>query len=54
MGRHHEAHDLNRATLQARRRILGPDHPDTLTTAHALANDLRALGRHQGEDSPPD
>ena len=32
-----DAHDLYR-------RRLGPDHPETRTAAHALADNLRALG----------
>ena len=36
--------DLNRDTLDRRRRILGHDHPDTLNSAANLATDLRELG----------
>ena len=32
--------------LSRRRRILGPDHPDTLFSASNLAHDLRELGRY--------
>ena len=33
-----------RTPWTASRRVLGDDHPDTLTSANNLANDLRALG----------
>jgi hypothetical protein len=38
------ARDLDQDTLERRRRVLGADHPDTLTSASNLAGDLRALG----------
>jgi hypothetical protein len=38
------ARDLEQDTLDCRRRVLGADHPDTLTTASNLALDLRILG----------
>jgi hypothetical protein len=44
LGELQAAHDLNQDTLDRRRRILGQDHPDTLTSATNLATDLRALG----------
>jgi len=44
LGQVQAARDLNRDTLDRRRRVLGADHPDTLTSASNLANDLRALG----------
>jgi hypothetical protein len=39
------ARDLDHDVLDRRRRILGEDHPDTLTSAANLAADLRALGK---------
>ena len=39
-----EAEDLYRATVEARKRILGPDHPTTLTTACNLARLLLGNG----------
>jgi hypothetical protein len=33
---------LDQDTLDRRRRVLGPDHPDTVDSAHNLAIDLRA------------
>ena len=41
------ARDLDQDTLDRRRRVLGQDHPDTLTAAHNLATDLRELGEVQ-------
>ena len=40
------ARALDEDTLARRRRVLGDDHPDTLTSANNLAADLRALGEH--------
>ena len=50
MGRYPEARDLNQATLDSKRRVLGEDHPDTLASANSLAIDLRALG--EADDDP--
>ena len=44
MGRYAEARDLDQDTLDRRRRVLGEDHPDTLSSANNLATDLRELG----------
>jgi hypothetical protein len=41
MGRYAEARDLDRDTLDRRRRVPGEDHPYTLDSALTLANDLR-------------
>jgi len=46
LGHVQAARDLNQDTLD-RRRVLGPDHPDTLDSAHNLAIDLRLLGDAQ-------
>ncbi len=46
MGEYEAARRLDEDTL-ARRRVLGEDHPDTLTSASNLAGDLRALGQHE-------
>jgi len=43
------ARDLDQDTLNRRRRVLGEDHPDTLTAAASLASDLRALGQADDE-----
>jgi uncharacterized protein (DUF2267 family) len=47
LGEHQRARELNQDTLTRLRRVLGPDHPDTLAAASNLAADLRALGEHQ-------
>ena len=47
LGEHQQARDLDEDTLTRRRRVLGDDHPDTLTSANNLAADLRAVGEHQ-------
>ena len=47
MGEHQQARELQTDTFIRRRRILGEDHPDTLTSASRLAADLRALGEYQ-------
>ncbi len=36
-GEHQAARELDEDTLARRRRVLGEDHPDTLTSAHGLA-----------------
>ena len=45
-GRHTEAEAMNREVLEARRDVLGPRHPDTLTTMNNLAITLAEQGRH--------
>jgi hypothetical protein len=44
------ARDLDQDTLDRRRRLLGDDHPDTLTSANNLAIDLRRL--EKADDDP--
>ena len=46
-GRYAEARDLDHDTWERNRRVRGADHPDTLTAASGLANDLRQLGEAQ-------
>jgi hypothetical protein len=41
------ARDLDQDTVARRRRVLGEDHPSTLSSATNLADDLRALGEVQ-------
>jgi hypothetical protein len=50
LGQVQAARDLDQDTLDRRRRILGEDHPATLTSADNLAADLRAPGE-AGNDS---
>ena len=38
LGLYRDAQPLLETALQTRRRVLGPDHPDTLASSHALAN----------------
>jgi hypothetical protein len=47
LGEARAARDLDQDTLERRRHVLGPDHPDTLSSAHNLALDLPAMGRPQ-------
>ncbi|CUS09492.1 unnamed protein product, partial [Tuber aestivum] len=37
---------MHRRGLEGRERILGPDHPDTLSSIHNLANTLRDQGKY--------
>jgi hypothetical protein len=46
LGEYPQARALDEDTLARRRRILGDDHPDTLTSASQLANDLFGLGNY--------
>jgi hypothetical protein len=45
-GNYAEAETLYRQGLAVRRRVLGPEHPGTLTTAGNLANALNNQGKH--------
>ena len=47
MGEYQQARTLDEDTLARRRRVLGEDHPDTLTSANLLANDFYTLGGYQ-------
>jgi len=47
LGEHQTARQLQSDTLNRLQRVLGADHPDTLTSASRLAADLRALGEYQ-------
>ena len=40
-----EAEPLYKRALEARERVLGPEHPDTLTSVNNLAGALQAQGR---------
>ena len=46
-GEHQAARELAEDTLARRRRDLGEDHPDTLTSAFILASALFELGEYQ-------
>ena len=43
LGEARAARDLDQDTLERRRHVLGPDHPDTLSSAYNLALDLPAI-----------
>jgi hypothetical protein len=47
LGDYRQARTLAEDTLTRRRRVLGEDHPDTLTSANNLANVLHTLGDYQ-------
>jgi tetratricopeptide (TPR) repeat protein len=47
LGRHEEALVMNEQVLELRKRILGAEHPATLTSMVNLASTLRDLGRNQ-------
>ena len=43
LGEHQAARELDEDTLARYRRVLGENHPDTLTSANNLTADLKAL-----------
>ncbi|MEU9998782.1 serine/threonine-protein kinase [Streptomyces sp. NPDC050848] len=45
LGRWDEAEDVHRSVVEDRRRVLGPDHPDTLASRYELGFTLSRLGR---------
>ena len=45
-GKHAEAEEMEREVLAVRKRVLGAEHPDTLTTASNLASSLSRQGKH--------
>ena len=47
VGEYQQARALNEDTLTRRRPALGDDHPDTLTSAQNLADEMEALGEDQ-------
>jgi tetratricopeptide (TPR) repeat protein len=46
-----EAEKLEREVLAVRIRLLGPEHPDTLQTEHALANNLDYAGKYSDAEN---
>jgi hypothetical protein len=50
LGEVQAARDLDRDTLDRRRRVLGENHPDTLASANSLTRDLRIPG--EADDGP--
>ena len=47
LGNYAQARELQEETLSRQRRILGDDHPDTLTSANQLGTMLWVLGDYQ-------
>jgi hypothetical protein len=45
-GKYAEAEQMQRELLDAQRRVLGPEHPHTLTTINNLASSLHGQGKH--------
>jgi len=50
-GKHAEAESLQSECLEIQRRVLGPEHPDTLLSMGNLANLYSALGKHAEEET---
>jgi hypothetical protein len=48
LGDHDGALAGYRDVLAAKQRVLGPDHPSTLTTRHQVAYEMAELGDHDG------
>ncbi|CUS10721.1 unnamed protein product, partial [Tuber aestivum] len=46
-GKYEESETMHRRTLEKRKKILGPDHPHTLTSANNLANVLQDQGKYE-------
>ncbi|CUS09496.1 unnamed protein product, partial [Tuber aestivum] len=46
MGKYDESEKMHRHALEGREKILGPDHPDTLTSVNNLALVLREQGKY--------
>ena len=49
--RHSDAAPLFRQVLELRQRVLGPEHPDTITSISNLAGCIRNMGRWAGSDT---
>ena len=50
-GLHAQAEDQYRDILAARLRVQGPDHPETLTSRHAVAHEMAERGDHAGAEA---
>ncbi len=46
LGRYNEAEQMHRQAFELREKVLGREHPDTLTSMDNLAWTLRSLGRY--------
>jgi hypothetical protein len=45
-GKHVESEQIDRQTLEMREKVLGLEHPDTLTSMHCLAVTLHSQGKY--------
>lgn len=45
-GRYGEAEKMHRSELEVREKVLGPEHPSTLTSISNLAGALRSQGKY--------
>ncbi|CUS15720.1 unnamed protein product, partial [Tuber aestivum] len=45
-GKHGESEAVHRRVLEGSEKILGPDHPDTLTSVNNLATVLKTQGKY--------
>jgi hypothetical protein len=50
-GDHARANAEYRDVLAAQLRVLGPDHPSTLTTRHQIAREMAYAGDHAGAEA---
>jgi tetratricopeptide (TPR) repeat protein len=46
-GKYEEALQAHREVYEIRKRVLGPEHPDTLTTRKNMARVLSEQGKHE-------
>lgn len=47
LGRYREAETMLRRALERREKVLGPDHPDTLSSVNALGCVLESQGQYE-------
>ncbi|CAG8883634.1 unnamed protein product, partial [Penicillium egyptiacum] len=45
--KYEEAEAIHRRTLQDREKVLGPEHPDTLTSVSNLGSVLESQGKYE-------
>jgi hypothetical protein len=50
-GNHEAAETEYRDVLTAKQRVLGPDHPSTLTTRHEIAREMAARGDREAAEA---
>ena len=49
--RHSEVERLHRQALELQQRVLGPEHPDTISSINNLAACIQDMGRWAGSDA---